>query len=284
MSKKQKKELEPQYYMSATNDKMLNYKVYYLSMKEKVLYFLLAFIVGAAVGYLFYGGIGKNGDGEPTTLTYVLNIIVMVLFGFIAAKIFLPIRVKQISAKRKRMLNLQFRDMLEALTTSLNAGKNVTDSYISVYEDLKVQYPEDAFILNEVKCIISGMNNNIAIEDVLFDFGNRSGNDDIISFANVFAICYQKGGNINDTIKTTHEILSDKIEIREDIETVVTSGKSEQNMMLVMPIILIAMIKMMSSTFAANFTTPVGIVATSIGIVMFVVSYFVGQKILDIKL
>jgi len=50
-------EPEPQYYMSATNMQMLNYKVYYMSKLEKILYFLLAFIVGAAVGYLFYGGV-----------------------------------------------------------------------------------------------------------------------------------------------------------------------------------------------------------------------------------
>ena len=59
-TKKEKEPLEPQYYMSATNTPTYNYKVYYMSKKEKILYFLLAFAVGAVVGYLFYGGIGKN--------------------------------------------------------------------------------------------------------------------------------------------------------------------------------------------------------------------------------
>lgn len=181
------------------------------------------------------------------------------------------------------MLKSQFRDMLEAFNSSLGAGKNVVDSFSSVYSDLNLQYEEDAFILKELEIILSGINNNIDIEDLLLDFGERSGIDDIKSFANVFKISYRKGGNIKETIRITHEILSDKMAIEEDIETIVTANKLEQKIMIVMPIGLIAMIKMMSAEFAANFVTPSGLIATTIAIIMFVISYFVGKAILDIK-
>lgn len=281
--KKEKAPREPQYYMSATNIRTLNYKVYYMKLWEKVLYFLLAFAVGAFVGYLFYGGIGKNEFGDPTMLTRILDISISTITGLAAGKVFLPVRTEQIIQKRRSQLNSQFRDMLEALNTSLGAGKNVMDSFYAVNEDMKVQYEEDAFIINELKVIISGMANNIAIETLLEDFGSRSGIDDIVSFANVFQICYEKGGNIKETIRSTHEILSDKMEIREDIETVVTANKSEQNMMLVMPVLLIGMIKLTSEDMAANFVTPVGIVSSTIAIVMFVISYLIGKKVLEIK-
>ena len=126
--------------------------------------------------------------------------------------------------------------------------------------------------------------NNIAIEDVLEDFGNRSGIDDIKSFANVFKISYRKGGNIKDIIRNTHSILSDKMEIAEDIETMVTSNRLEQYIMIVMPIALIGVIKLMSPEFAANFVTPSGIISTTISIVIYVVAYFIGKSVLDIKI
>ncbi|MEG2429434.1 MAG: hypothetical protein RSA99_03545, partial [Oscillospiraceae bacterium] len=65
--KKNKEPQEPAYFMSATNIQTINYKVYYMSLKEKILYFLVAFVVGAAVGYLFYGGIGKDEFGQAST-------------------------------------------------------------------------------------------------------------------------------------------------------------------------------------------------------------------------
>ena len=282
--KKEKKELEPQYYMSATNMPTYNYRVYYMKPMEKILYFLAAFVAGAVVGYLFYGGIGKDEFGQATTVTLVLNILIPTVVGLIAGKLFLPVRVKAIIAKRKGEVNRQFRDLLAAFSTSLGAGKNVNDSFFNVYEDLKIQYDADAYILKELEIIISGIHNNIAIEDVLEDFGNRSDNDDIKSFANVFKISYRKGGNIKDIIRNTHSILSDKMEIAEDIETLVTSNKMEQNIMILMPIALIGIIKLMSPEFAANFVTPTGIISTTISIAIFVVAYFIGKSVLDIKL
>ncbi len=282
-TKKEKAELEPQYYLSATNIPTYNYKVYYMKPVEKILYFLLAFVVGAVVGYLFYGGIGKDEFGQPTLLTYILDIGISCGIGLTAGILFLPIRTQQIIDKKRRVLKSQFRDMLESLTTSLGAGKNVTDSFKAIYDDLKIQYEEDAYILKELEIIISGMANNVDVEDILEDFGRRSGIGDIESFANVFRICYRKGGNIKDTIRSTHAILSDKMEIAEDIETVVTGSKNEQNIMVVMPILLIGMIKLMSEDFAQNFVTPTGIISTTIAVGMFVASYYIGRKVLNIK-
>ena len=279
----EKKVIEPQYYTSATNMPTYNYKVYHMKLIEKILYFVAAFIVGAAVGYLFYGGIGVDEFGEPTTLTWILNITISSAVGLIAGIAFVPMRRDQIIESQKRKLNTQFRDFLEAFNTSLGAGKNVVDSFHSVYEDLKVQYDEGAYILKELEIILSGMANNVDVEVLLQDFGARSGIDDIASFANVFKICYRKGGNIKDTIRSTHAILTDKMEINEEIETVVTSNKMEQKIMIAMPIALIGMIKMMSPDFAANFVTPTGIISTTIAIALFVVSYYVGKVILNIK-
>lgn len=262
---------------------LIDYSVYKMSGFEKLGYFLLAFVVGAFTGYLFYGGIGKDVDGNPTTLTYVLNILIPTITGVIAAKLFLPIRKQQIIEKRKRSLHLQFRDFIESVATSLNAGKNVPDSIKSAYDDLKVQYAEGSFILKELELILSSMNNNVNLEDLLLDFGQRSGINDIESFGSVFETCYRKGGNIKDVIKTTHQIIGDKIEIEMEIETMVTANKTEQYIMIAMPIGLIAMIKMMSPEFAANFVTVTGIISTTIAIVIFVIAYFVGREVLSIK-
>lgn len=283
MAKKGKKQLEPQYYLSATNMPTYNYKVYYMKTVEKIITFLTAFVAGALVGYLFYGGIGKDEFQQPTTITWVLDISIPIIVGTIAGILYVPMKVEAMIEKRSRSLNHQFRDMLEALTTSLNAGKNINDSFISVYDDLKVQYEADAFILRELEVIIAGIHNNVAIESILEDFGVRSNNEDILSFANVFKISYRKGGNIKDIIKNTQSILTDKMEIAEDIETLVTSNKMEQNIMIIMPIALIGIIKMMSPEFAQNFVSLAGIISTTVSIVIFVIAYFVGKSVLNIK-
>lgn len=274
----------PEYSLSeVTNIQTMNYAVYHFKTWEKVVYFLLAFAVGAFVGYLFYGNLGMDEYGQPTTITYILNILIPMVAGLFAGKFFLPIRKKQIIDKRRKQLRDQFRNMLEGLVTSLGAGNNVPDSFATVYDDLKIQYESDAYIINELEIILAGIRHNVPVENIIMDFGKRSGISDIETFANVFNISYRKGGNIKDVIRNTHSIISEKIEIAEDIETTVTSGKLDQKIMLVMPIALIAIIKFMSPDFAANFSTPTGIIATTVAIACFVGAYFLGKAMLDIK-
>jgi tight adherence protein B len=282
--KKETQPPEPQWFTSVTNLPTYNYKVYYMTKLEKILYFLLAFVIGAVIGYLFYGGLGRDEFGQRTTLSWILDISIPTIVGLVAGRIFVPTRTKQIRDKNARNLNSQFRDFLEAFNTSIGAGKNVVDSFHAVYDDMRIQFEEDAFIVKELEVILSGMANNFDVEDLMEDLGNRSGNDDIVSFANVFRISYRKGGNLKDTINTTHSILSDKMEIKEEIETMVSASKMEQTVMIFMPIALIGIMKSMSPDFAANFATPAGVASTTIAIALFIVSYFVGRKILNIKL
>lgn len=282
--KKAQKETEPQFYKSETGLQTMNYRVYHMRRLEKILYFVAAFLAGAFVGYLFYGGVGKNEFGVSTGFTYIWNGAVMVIVGFAAGKAFLLIREKQLQVARQNKLKSQFRDMLEAVATSLGAGKNVPESFSSAYQDLKNQYEENAFILNELKIINVGLVNGSNIETLLENFGSRSGCEDIQDFASVFEICFRKGGNIKETVRITYEILSDKMTVAEEIETIVAGSKSEQTLMLIMPVLLIAMIKMMSSDFASNFTTPTGLMATTVALAIFVASYLLGRKVLDIKI
>lgn len=282
MSKKKKAPLEPEILYSATNQPVPNYKVYYLKTGEKILWGIIAFVIGAAVAYLFYGGIGKDAYGEPTTVTYVMNVIVMVLCGFIAVKIFLPIRQRQILNKRLKTLHRQFIDLLDSLSASLAAGQNVPSAFMSAKTDLLVQHPENSFIVNEVNQIIDGFNNNVPIEGMLMNLGERSGIKDISDFGKIFETAYRKGGSIKDIVRNTHEILSTKNQLEMEIQTKVTSNKNEQNIMMVMPVVIVGMVKMMGGDFADNFTTPSGLLFTTIGIGLFILAYYIGQSILKI--
>lgn len=285
MAKKKKaKALEPEFYMSPTNIPTRNYKVYYMKPLEKLLYSVLAFVVGAVVGLLFYGGIGKDQYGNPTTITHVLNVVIPAVVGLVAAKLFIPVRTKQIIDARRKKLNTQFRDMLEGVTTALGAGSNILGAFTAVYDDLKLQYSEDAYIINELEVILSGVQNGNQIEDLLMDFGVRSGINSIESFAAVFQVSYRKGGNIREAMTGTYETISQKMEIMDEIETSVAASKTDSSIMTIMPIAIVGVIKVMSPGFAENFVSGIGIISTTIAVACFVGAYFISRKMLNIKI
>ena len=262
---------------------MLNYKIYVMNGQEKMTTFLLAFIVGGIVGLTFYGGQFRDADGIATQATSISNLIVFSLVGIIAFAIFYPMRCQQLKDKRKKELTQQFRSLLEALAVSLSSGMNMSEALMSAYNDLKMEYSENAHIVSEVQAMVAGIQNNIPIEDMMKSLGERSEIEDIKNFGIVFEICYRAGGNMKDIVRRTNNIISEKIEIANEIETTLASNKSQFSAMMVIPVVLVLMLRVMSSSFAASFATIPGIIAITIALGIFLGAYKLGQKIMDIK-
>lgn len=278
---KSKKNAEPKYLSSPLNNQMINYKVYYMSMNEKIRYFLMTFIVGGLIGLVFYGGLFKY-EGEATRATYISNSVIFCLIGGIAAKVFIPAIRDNLKVKRDKKIEKQFMDMLEGLSSSLAAGNTVNDAFIYAKSDMQNQYMERDFIVQELIEINSGIENGKTLEEMLLSFGKRSNNEDIENFSNVISNCYRLGGNFKDVVRKTRDIISDKIAIAEEINTKIASNKLQHNAMCIMPIALVAMLKMSSSSFADNLASGLGVVITTVAIVIFVAAYFWGRKIISI--
>lgn len=278
-----KKVSEPQYILSQLNTKMLNYKVYVMSSKEKLLYFILALIAGGVVGLTFYGGLFVDSDGNATVATSISNLVVFVLVGLIAAKIFIPMRTEQLRQKRLQELTTQFRSLLETLAVSLSSGMNMAESLQGALEDLRQQYSPEAYIVKEVSEMISGIQNNIPIEVTMASLGERSEIEDIKNFSVVFSVAYRAGGNLKDIVRRTNSIISEKIEISGEIETALSSNKTQFTAMMIIPVVMVLLLKSMSSDFAAGFSSIIGVSAITIAIGIFVLAYKLGQKIMDIK-
>ncbi len=243
-----------------------DYNEYIPTQKEKTLWFIIGMVVSGAVLYIFYE-----------------SIVASIVIGAVCGIVFVPLRTKSVIKKRKAVLTTQFRGLLDALSTSIGAGKNMYDSFVNAADDLAVQFSYDSDIVKEVNLIRTGLDNNIQVEDLLLNFAERSGIVDVRNFANVFATCYKKGGNIKEVIKNTASIIGDKIEIQMELETMVSGQKNEQNIMLVMPIGFILVLKSMGGDLI-DLQSPTGILSVTVSLIIFIAAYFVSQKIMNIKL
>ncbi len=279
---KKKTAPERQYLRSPLNNPVMNYGVYVMSKAEKFIVSAIAFLAGGCCGLIFYGDLFMS-EGYPTVATYISNVVFFVALGILAIKFIVPMYKKNCLEKRSNTLKKQFRDMLESLAASFSSGSNVQHAFESAYEDLKLQYSPKDLIVLEIQEIINGMNQNISVEVMLEDFGKRSGNEDVISFADVFSVCYRKGGNMNSVVHRTHSVISDKMAVADEIETKLTSNKMQHNIMSVMPIVIVAMLRFTNEAFAANFATLTGVLVNTLAIGIFVGAYIYGNKIVEIK-
>ena len=260
-----KKTDEPE--MVEREDGLIDYDVYVMSKEEKIFNIALAAIVIFAIGYMCYH-----------------SLILSALLAVFAIK-WPKMRVKQIIKKRHAELAIQFKDMLYSLSSSLSAGKSVETGLKECLQDLRIIYPDDdAYIIQEISYIVRGVEMNETIEDMFGQFAERAHNEDIENFVDIFKTCKRTGGDMVQVIKTTSQTIGEKIEIKQEINTMISGKKFEFKALMVMPIFLILLLSVSSADYMAPvFETAVGHIVMTIAIILFAIAYVVGDKIMTIE-
>lgn len=250
------------------SDDAIEYNVYRMGFAERILNIILAAFVLFVIGYIFYRS--------------VLISIIITPFALLYPKY----RTKQIIAKRKKQLNLQFKDMLYSLSSAIGAGNSVETALSVVLEDLERQYFDpDTFIIKELELMISRISLNQNIEDVFADFGERSGLDDVKTFANIFEISKRTGGNLIQIIRQTSSVITEKIEIKMEIDTMLASKNMEQKVLTIVPIAMVWVLTETTGGFMDTiFTTIAGRLAASVALIMIIVGYLWSKRITDINI
>lgn len=132
-------------------------------------------------------------------------------------------------------LNSQFKECLLSVAASLKAGYAVENAFLESRSDMRMLYGEDSMIYTELEGIRRGLVINITMEELLEDFAARSSSDDIVQFAQVFAIAKKSGGNLSEIIQTTAMLIGRKIDAKQEIRTLLSGRQMEQTIMKLMP-------------------------------------------------
>ena len=147
---------------------------------------------------------------------------------------------------RKWKLNLQFRDSINCISSALESGYSIENAIKEAYTDMKLTYKEDDLIMKELKMIIGALSNNRTVEEVFLEFSDRTGIEDIKSFADIFSTAKRTGGNLIQIIKSTADVIHTRVELKRELRTVIASKKYEADIMKIIPFGILIYLRMFS--------------------------------------
>ena len=103
-------------------------------------------------------------------------------------------------------------------------------------------------------------------------------------FAAVFSTAKRSGGDMDKIIQTSARMLGDKIDVRKEIETTLSSKKAEQMIMSLMPAGIILYLQLTSPGFLeVLYGNPFGVCAMTVCLGIYGLSYWLGKRIVDIE-
>lgn len=244
----------------------MDYTVYRFSKREYLENILLFLIGDVCISYLFYR-------------SYLVFLAVLPLF-----KMFLKERKKDACRKRVQKLEEQFLVAMQTVITSLTAGYSVETAFEDTLKELPLIYREDDMIVQEMRSIVSQLKMNQNLEQLLQSLAVRSGIEDIRNFAEIFAISKRSGGNLIAIIRNTIQSITRKNETRKEIQVVLSAKKMEQNLMSIIPCLILFYVQTVSPGFLDSmYHNVAGVVIMTISLGIYAAAVWWGRKIVNIE-
>ena len=245
-----------------------DYTVSPSTLFDHIASFFIGFAAGFVVLFIFYKVIPLAALG-----------------GAITGTVYIFVAEQAAIQKRLKKLRVQFYDLLEAMSVAMRAGNPVLKALESAREDLTLIYPGNSDILVELDVIIKKFYNAIPLSESFADFARRSGLEDVASFASIYATIEGKSSRADEIVGETQQIIADKMEIEMEIDTLMTAAKSEVNIMLFMPLVILAVIGYAGAGFMdAIYTEPLGRVVATGGLIVFIISFIMARKFSNVEI
>ena len=233
----------------------VDYSTYHMNMKEHLAGFGIGFVIGMAIVYM-------------VTHTAAISACAGAIGGLLMQK---PYKNRCMDKRKKELLS-EFRDLMESLVSSYSAGSNPMEAFGAAYEDMVNLYGAESTIAREVHSINTGLANGFTITALLSNFAERSGLEDIQNFADVFSICYQRGGDMRKVLFDTRMVIGEKIEMEQEMKVQLRSNMNELKILIIVPVIIDFMTQMNVASSAGG-----GMGARFVAVVLFALAYGLGR-------
>ena len=239
---------------------------YPFRFREWCLCSLLTLGIGGAVSWLFYRSVYGMIGVVPL---------------FFLVKRFMS---NYLFTRKKREMLFQFRELMQFLTAALKAGNSMENALCQGLEEYIELYGAHTMMAVEFSEICHKMQLNIPLEQLMEDFGRRSGMEEISSFAQVFSYAKRGGADMMKIMGDTVERIRQKMDVEREIETVVTAKKMEQRIMDVVPFGIVFYVCITSPEFLSPlYGNLPGVCVMTLCLVGYVAALVLSEEMLDIK-
>ena len=222
----------------------MDYKRYRLSKKEAAIVILESIAISVLISKLFFDS----------------------FWGMTASPaILLILWKKTIERKleeRKKKVAMEFQTMLKNVSSSLLAGFSLENAFVEAEKELKQMYGEKSYMFLEMQNINKKVGMNIPIEEPLEDLAERTGMEDIYNFIDILSFAKRA----------------------REIDVAISAKKLEQKVMSVIPVVLLAYMKLTSAEYmSVLYGNVAGVLFMTVCLIAYGGAIHLAGKILQIK-
>lgn len=244
----------------------INYQDYLFSWKERLRMLAEYLALSGGFAYLFYR-------------SWLVFAVLWIFYPIYRKR-----KKQQMIQKQQNILCRQFKDSIQCAASSMAAGYSIENAFREAYAEMRMQYGPDALMTEELRYISSCLSLNIPLEQLLHDFANRSGLEDVRSFCEVFVFAKRSGGDFIQIIHMTAARISEKNELMEAIQTEISGKRMEQKLMNLMPLFILLYVDFSFGGYLDGlYHNMLGVIVMTGCLAVYLGAYLLSEKIMSIQ-
>ncbi len=243
-----------------------NKSIYMLTVSDRLLGLVKAFLYMCAAVYIFYR-----------------NIFGMIPAAVLGIYIFKLDQKKRIQEKKNDVID-QFKNMLSAMQGALEAGCSMERAILLSRNELLEIYGESAQLVNELNQLEKRLKLNRPLSEALKEMADNLEQPVIYEFIEIICITLMTGGNTVQIVKDTGKRIVENIELDAELEVMVAGKKLEQQIMTYMPAGIVLFLGMTGGDFLAPlYGNMVGGILMTVVLMGNILADYLGKRIVDVK-
>lgn len=171
------------------------------------------------------------------------------------------------------------------LSSSLAVGYSMENSLSQAEIQLRELYGERSMMAGEFCDMRRQLTFNRTLEELWDDFADRSGVEEIRSFALIFRSARRTGGRMGLIIAHVAEIIGGKLQVKEEIRTMTAQKQFEQKIMNMLPILIVIYVDLTSpGFFDSMYETTIGRIVMTLCLAVYAGAYVLAGRMLEIEI
>ncbi len=183
-----------------------------------------------------------------------------------------------------KQLELEYREMFTSITGSLQTGYSIEHSFVEAGESLRMLYGEKSILRPHIVELNSKVRLRKPVEQAFAELAEKFDNEDLSDFAQIFRFGKRLGGEYVNNIRKSTERISQRVEVRQEIRASIAQQQLELKAMSVMPLGILAYMKIQAPEFLnSSYGNIIGIATMTGALALYAGCLILGKKITDIR-
>ncbi len=187
---------------------------------------------------------------------------------------------------RKKQYAQGFRELLQSLLTSLQAGYSLENACALSLQEIRQLYPSSGNpTVIQLEKIVRGISLHASVEQLFMAYARETEVEEIYEFAIILHIVRTTGGNMVETLKNAMEHLQARMEVEEELRVNLSGRLLEKNIMLLMPFGILLYLRCANPAYVECLYGSVsGNVIVTGMLILTMLCFFWTERIMDIEL